>query len=50
MIIDTPTRLRVLILEDNPDDAELLVRELQRANFDPDGKLVASEVDYLADL
>jgi PAS domain S-box-containing protein len=39
--------LRVLILEDNPDDAELLVRELQRANFDPDWKLVTTEQDYL---
>ena len=50
MIIDTPTRLRVLILAANADDAVLLVRELQRASFDPDGKLVASDVDHHADL
>jgi PAS domain S-box-containing protein len=49
-MINTTTRLRVLILEDNPNDAELLVRELQRANFDPDWKLVNSEQDYLAHL
>ncbi|HEU0296373.1 MAG TPA: PAS domain S-box protein [Anaerolineales bacterium] len=49
-MIDTPTHLNILILEDNPDDAELLVRELQRANFDPDWKLVATEGDYLAHL
>jgi PAS domain S-box-containing protein len=47
---DTPIPLRVLILEDNPDDAELLVQELQRADFDPDWKLVATEQDYLAQL
>jgi CheY-like chemotaxis protein len=49
-MINTPTRLRILILGDNPDDAELLVRELQRANFDPDWKLVNTEQDYLTHL
>src|SRR6186997_2250792 len=49
-MINTPTRLRVLILEDNPDDAELLVRELRRAHFDPDWRLAATEQDYLAHL
>jgi PAS domain S-box-containing protein len=49
-MIDTPTHLNVLILEDNPDDAELLIHELQLANFDPDWKLVATERDYLAHL
>ena len=50
LITDTPTPLRVLILEDNPNDAELLVRELQRAHFDPDWKLVVTEQDYLVHL
>jgi PAS domain S-box-containing protein len=50
VMTDTPTPLRVLILEDNPDDAELLVRELRRAHFDPDWRLVATEQDYLAQL
>lgn len=50
VMTDTPTPLHVLILEDNPDDAELLVRELQHAHFDPDWNLVATEQDYLAHL
>jgi PAS domain S-box-containing protein len=45
---DTPTPLRVLILEDRVDDAELFVRELRRARFDPDWKQVATEEDFLA--
>ena len=40
---DVLTPLRVLIVEDNPDDAELLVHELQRADLDPNWKLVATE-------
>lgn len=49
-MIDRSTPLRVLILEDNPDHAELLVRELKHANFDPDWRLVATEEAYLAHL
>ena len=49
-MIDRSTPLRVLILEDNPDDAELLVRELKHANFIPDWRLVATEEAYLAHL
>ena len=49
-MIDIPTHLNVLLVEDNPDDAELLVRELQLANFDLDWKLVSTEQDYLAHL
>jgi PAS domain S-box-containing protein len=47
---EPPTHLRVLILEDNPDDAELLVRELRRAHFDADWKRVITEQDFLAHL
>ena len=46
----TPTPLRVLILEDRPEDAELLVRELRRARFEPDWKQVATEQDFLVHL
>lgn len=44
------TPLRVLILEDSPDDAELMVRELQRAGFEPKWTRVETEADYLAKL
>ncbi len=43
-------RIQVLIVEDNPADAELLVRELRRAKFDPQWKRVETEEDYLAGL
>lgn len=36
-------RLRVLLLEDNPDDAELALLELQRAGFSVDSERVESE-------
>ena len=39
--------LRVLIVEDNPNDAELLVRELRRAGFDPYWQRVDTEDEYL---
>jgi sigma-B regulation protein RsbU (phosphoserine phosphatase) len=42
--------LRVLILEDNPADAELILHELQRAGFEPDWQRVDTEPDYLAHL
>ncbi len=45
-----PIPLRVLILEDRPSDAELLVFQLQRAGFDPDWRRVETEADYLAHL
>ena len=40
-------RLQVLIVEDNPDDAELLLRELRRASFDPEWTRVETETDFL---
>ena len=42
--------LRVLILEDRPEDAELMVLELKRAGFEPDWTRVDTEEDYLANL
>jgi DNA-binding NtrC family response regulator len=45
-----PRTLRVLIVEDNPADAELLVRELRRAGYEPEWKRVETEADYLAGL
>lgn len=38
--------LRLLILEDKPDDAELMVRELQRAGYEPDWTRVDTEQGY----
>ncbi len=42
--------IQVLIVEDNPADAELLVLELRRAKFDPQWHRVETEADYLASL
>ena len=41
------TPLRLLILEDNPSDAELMLHELRRASFDPIGERVETEQDFL---
>jgi len=45
-----PTPLRVLILEDCPTDAELMVHELRRAGYVPDWQRTDTEADYLAHL
>ena len=42
--------LRVLILEDRPADAELMLHELRRAEFDPTWHCAGSEAEYLARL
>ena len=42
--------LHVLVLEDQPDDAELVLRELRRAEFDPNWFRVDTEADYVARL
>ena len=39
--------LRVLLAEDNPDDAELVLRTLRHAGFDPDWQRVETEQDFL---
>ena len=44
------TPLKVLILEDRPDDSDLLVLELGRAGFDPDWQRVETRSDYEASL
>jgi HD-GYP domain-containing protein (c-di-GMP phosphodiesterase class II)/CheY-like chemotaxis protein/putative methionine-R-sulfoxide reductase with GAF domain len=44
------TPLHVLILEDRPTDAELILYELRRAGYDPDWQCVETEADYLAHL
>jgi two-component system cell cycle sensor histidine kinase/response regulator CckA len=43
-------KLKVLIAEDNPRDVQFLVRELRRAEFEPEWHCVETEADYLAKL
>jgi len=38
--------LQLLIVEDNTTDAELMLRELRRAGFDPDWKRVDNEAEF----
>ncbi len=45
-----PQRIQILIAEDNPSDAELVLRELRRAGFESDWRRVDNEADYLANL
>jgi len=42
--------LRVLILEDRPEDAELMAHQLRRSGFDPQWQRVETEPDFLAHL
>jgi PAS domain S-box-containing protein len=44
--MDSPP-LRLLIVEDNPADAELLVRSLRQAGYQPDWTRVETEPEYL---
>ncbi|HEV8062139.1 MAG TPA: PAS domain S-box protein [Gemmataceae bacterium] len=44
------TPLRVLILEDNPSDAELAMHTLRRAGYDPIGNRVETEQEFLDNL
>jgi signal transduction histidine kinase/CheY-like chemotaxis protein len=43
-----PSPLNILIVEDSPDDAEMVVAELRRAGFNPTWKRVETESDFLA--
>jgi signal transduction histidine kinase len=43
-------RLRVLVVDDSRADAELVVRALRQAGFDPETRRVDNETDYLAAL
>jgi two-component system, cell cycle sensor histidine kinase and response regulator CckA len=45
-----PIPLRVILLEDDPSDAELIVRELMVAGFEPDWKRVETRGEFLAAL
>lgn len=45
-----PNPLNILIVEDSPDDADLVLRELRRAGFEPKWKRVETEGDFLAEL
>jgi DNA-binding NtrC family response regulator len=45
-----PQPLKVLIVEDNPADAELLVRALRRSGFEPEWKCVDIEADFLSSI
>src|SRR5690349_19831996 len=47
MQAEVATPLSVLLLEDNPDDAELLVFELRRAGFKPDWRRVDSRDEFV---
>jgi signal transduction histidine kinase/DNA-binding response OmpR family regulator len=42
--------LRVLILEDSPTEAELLVQHLREAGYEPDWRRVETELDYVSHL
>ncbi len=44
------TSIRVLILEDRSEDAELMARELRRCNFKPECRRVDTESEYNAHL
>ena len=43
-------KIRVLILEDSPVDAELILRELRQAQFEPEWQRVQTESAFLAAL
>jgi CheY-like chemotaxis protein len=45
-----PPPLRVLLVEDDPDDAELIVRALREAGLAVEARVVASEADLRAAL
>ena len=44
------TPLNILIVEDNADDADILLGELRHAGFDPTWKRVQTEADFLAEI
>lgn len=45
-----PRAIKVLVLEDVPSDAELMIHELRRSGFDPEWQRVDTEQDYLNSL
>ena len=44
------TPIKLLLVEDSQDDADLVLAELRRAGFAPEWKRVETELDYLAEL
>jgi two-component sensor histidine kinase/AmiR/NasT family two-component response regulator len=42
-----PLPIRVLILEDQADDAELILHELRRSGFEPSGQRLETEAEFL---
>ena len=48
--MDTSTPIRVLILEDDPADAELMVRELRQSGIAVQVERVDTETDFIARL
>ncbi len=46
----TTSPLRVLLVEDNPADARLVLRELRQAGFEPDATRADTEPEFLASL
>ena len=44
------TPLRALVLEDRPEDADLMIHELRKAGFDPTWERVESEPEFLTHL
>jgi len=44
------TAINILIAEDSQDDADLVLRELRHAGFDPKWKRVETEPDFLAEI
>ena len=47
---DNPRRLRVLMVEDNPADAELCLRELRRSGYEAYAEVVRDAKDFAAKL
>jgi two-component system cell cycle sensor histidine kinase/response regulator CckA len=45
-----PQPLRLLIVEDNPGDAELMLLQLRRSGFEPDWQRVDTEPEFLSNL
>ena len=45
-----PQSLKVLLVEDNPDDAKMVLRELKRGGFEPISQRVDTEVAFLDSL
>ncbi len=45
-----PTPIKILIVEDSPEDAELLLAELRRVGYAPNWRRVETEPDFLTEI